>query len=306
MYNNPVQILIPKEQFLKELDEYINQGESLIRSFNIPSVFPLTISKFEREIEFWNKEVIEFLKARLNSVIGNNTYLNEFIRKKSSNLEPIAALIAGVQIDVNKSELKNLINHLQSKVDVLIQLKRNSKYIDAVNFYDELFIENQETKMKRIFISHSSSDKAYVEKIIDILGIIGVPSDKIFCTSFEGYGVALGDNFLEKIKSEFDNDLIVIFVLSKNFYKSPICLCEMGATWIKTKLHIPILIPPFKYENIKGVIPQTNGMMINDKLKYNSLKVTIEEAFKLSQIDASIWERKRDNVLDEILILLNK
>lgn len=126
--------------------------------------------------------------------------------------------------------------------------------------------------MDKIFISHSSLDSKYVEKIIDLLEIIGIPSEKIFCSSFEGYGVELGKNFLEHLKSELNNDVLVIFILSKNFYSSVVCLCEMGATWVKTNDHIPILIPPFNYDDMKGVIPTTHGMKIDDKERYNSLK----------------------------------
>lgn len=154
--------------------------------------------------------------------------------------------------------------------------------------------------MKKIFISHSSLDSKYVEKIIDLLETIGVPSQKIFCSSFEGYGVKLGKDFLEYLKDELNNDILVIFILSNNFYSSVICLCEMGATWIKTNNHIPILIPPFEYSDIKGVIPTTHGMKIDEKEKYNSLKEIVEESFKISPINNSVWERKRDNHLKQI------
>ena len=50
---------------------------------------------------------------------------------------------------------------------------------------------------EKIFISHSSADIDIVEKVIDILEAIGVPSDKIFCSSFEGYGIRLGSDFLQ-------------------------------------------------------------------------------------------------------------
>ena len=95
-------------------------------------------------------------------------------------------------------------------------------------------------------------------------------------------------------------------MLSENFYSSVVSLCEMGATWVKTNDHIPILIPPFEYGDIKGVIPTTNGMKINEKTKYNSLKKVVEEFLDLTPIkNYSIWERKRDNSLKEIKLLLD-
>jgi len=154
--------------------------------------------------------------------------------------------------------------------------------------------------INKVFISHSSKDKVYVEEIIDIIETIGLNSSQIFCSSFDGYGIDLGENFLERIKEELDENILVLFVLSENFYQSPVCLCEMGATWIKTNEHIPILIPPFDFKDIQGVIPLTQGFKINDSLKLNLFKEKIEKLFGLTPIDNSVWERKRDRNLARI------
>lgn len=163
-------------------------------------------------------------------------------------------------------------------------------------------LKKEQTKgnINKVFISHASLDKDLVEELIDILETTGLMSNQIFCSSFEGYGIDLGENFLERIKNELDEDVLVLFVLSKSFYNSPICLCEMGATWIKTSEHIPILIPPFDFNDIKGVIPLTQGFKINDSLKLNLFKEKITKTFNLPIIDHSSWERKRDRILVRI------
>ena len=171
---------------------------------------------------------------------------------------------------------------------------------------EKVKVTSKEMVEKKIFISHSSKDVDIVEKLIDILEAIGVPSNKIFCTSFEGYGVKLGHDFLESIKAELNGDDLVLFILSKNFYASPVCLCEMGAAWVRTNQHIPILIPPFDYSDVKGVIPTIHGMKINEKNKINSLKEQIEIFLELASINISNWERKRDNILKQIREILDK
>lgn len=163
----------------------------------------------------------------------------------------------------------------------------------------------KETRENKIFISHSSLDIKIVEKVIDILEVIGVPSNKIFCTSFEGYGIKLGSDFLEVIRKELDSNILVLFILSSNFYSSVVSLCEMGATWVKTNNHIPILIPPFEYEDIRGVIPTTHGMKINEKDKLNSLKDVVSEFIGLDPLNTSVWERKRDNIIKDIKKILD-
>ena len=94
---------------------------------------------------------------------------------------------------------------------------------------------------------------------------------------------------------------LVIFVLSKNFYDSPVCLCEMGATWVLAKEHIPILIPPFGYQDVQGVIPLTQGLKINEHLKLNLLKEKVEKIFNIqTKISAIDWERKRNKIVSRI------
>lgn len=91
---------------------------------------------------------------------------------------------------------------------------------------------------------------------------------------------------------------MVLFVLTQSFYASPVCLCEMGATWVQTKDHIPILVPPLDFADVKGVIPLTQGFKINDALKLNLFKEKIESVFGLpSALGQSAWERKRDRVV---------
>jgi len=165
---------------------------------------------------------------------------------------------------------------------------------------DDNAVENN-TGINKIFISHSSKDKDVVEELIEILESIGLNSTQIFCSSFEGYGIEFGENFLDRIKDELDKDVLVIFLLSNNFYKSPICLCEMGATWVKTNQHIPILIPPFGFGDVKGVIPLTHGFKITEGAALNQFKNQIENIFNLKEnLNFSTWERKRDRIINRI------
>ena len=41
--------------------------------------------------------------------------------------------------------------------------------------------------MKKIFISHSSEDKEIIGELITLIEGMGVKSEQIFCSSFEGY-----------------------------------------------------------------------------------------------------------------------
>lgn len=184
---------------------------------------------------------------------------------------------------------------LKSSIEQYIEeIKEQAEALEAVE-------ESTEKPITKVFISHASKDSDIVEEMIEILESIGLDSHQIFCTSFEGYGIELGENFLDSIKGELSSDSLVIFILSKSFYESPVCLCEMGATWVLAKEHIPVLVPPLDYADIKGVIPLSQGFKINEPLKLNLFKEKIEKVFSLqSTVSMSTWERKRDRILTRI------
>lgn len=293
----------PQNKFDVELENYIQEGVLLYEKFNKLSISKHQLQEYQRTIKLWTKRVQQFLKNSLHPE-GESSFLNDFNKIKLIDILTLSKTLKGEKLDTTERNYNHLLACNQKQINLLKSLKLISKSMSTTETVPE---KNQNTdhSKKEIFISHSSKDKEIVGQLINIIEDIGVQSDKIFCSSYEGYGVPLGDNFLITIKEKLDANVLVIFMLSQNFYESPICLCEMGATWIKTNRHIPILIPPFRYDNMKGVIPTTNGMMINEKPKYNSLKDSIEDFFNLHPIKNAIWERKRDNSLKIIEQLLN-
>lgn len=80
------------------------------------------------------------------------------------------------------------------------------------------------TSRKRVFISHATTDAAVVDELLDILGVLGLGSEHVFCSSVAGYGIPLGENFYERLRLELTADVLVLFVLSPNFFKAQ-CVC---------------------------------------------------------------------------------
>lgn len=92
-----------------------------------------------------------------------------------------------------------------------------------IDQYYPLSVSNpNKNKSPKVFISHSSEDKEYVECIVDLLECIGLrDKSQLFCSSIPEYGVPLGENIYDYLKQQFESHhLHVIFVLSKNYYKS--------------------------------------------------------------------------------------
>ncbi|MDY6536770.1 hypothetical protein SKM62_07555 [Acinetobacter faecalis] len=79
----------------------------------------------------------------------------------------------------------------------------------------------------------------------------------------------------------------------------------MGAAWALSKGHIPIVVPPLSYSDIQYVIPLTQGLLVNDISKLNSLKEKLEQDFGLQPINLNSWERKRDKFIRNINKLID-
>lgn len=154
--------------------------------------------------------------------------------------------------------------------------------------------EDQETQLS-IFISHNEKDSDLADIVIQLLEDIGVSKsvkdNKIFCSSATCRGVKLGDDIFETIKNKFDENIIVLFLFTENFYESAACMCEMGAAWVKGKDVLSLIVPPQKFENIKGIINKNiKGIQLNDADKFLELVDYFKEKFNLADLPNADYE----------------
>ena len=190
-------------------------------------------------------------------------------------------------------------HNLISIKDCLVAMSEVVKYM--YDHFDEMY------KAPKIFISHSTDDKPIVEKFVTMLEQMGVKQDQLFCSSVAGYGIPQGAGDLyDFIRNEMSNDnLFVILMLSKNYYKSPVCLNEMGAAWVKQSTYQSILLPGFQYSKIEGAVnPRDMTFRLADKdnrnYALNELKARIIRHLGINDISQNRWERFRDKFLEEI------
>ena len=160
------------------------------------------------------------------------------------------------------------------------------------------------SKPRKVFISHSAEDKEYAQALVELLEDIGVQENQIFCSSLREYGVKIGEDIYERLKSEFRSyDLWVFFMLSNNYYNSAASLNEMGAAWILQKDYLSILLPDFSFSEIKGAInPNRIGIQLNSseiESMLNDLKDNLCEKFDCT-ISQNRWERVRKEFINKI------
>lgn len=171
-------------------------------------------------------------------------------------------------------------------------------------------IDNASTPTKpknKVFISHSGKDANYVKLITELLEDIGLSEDDLFCSSIPEYGIPLGCDIYDYLEKEFkNNNLIVVFALSNNYYNSPACLNEMGAAWMLKNDYVSMLLPGFDYKKINGAInPRKIGIKLDgeiDDLKHRlgELKDMLISLLNMKPITSSKWERNRDGFIKKI------
>lgn len=177
--------------------------------------------------------------------------------------------------------------------------------LKAVNKSYDLLENNEKTnKNKKIFVSHCSKDRHITDGFVDLLKIIGVKDNEIYYSSYEETGADYLEDCLDRIKKEFEeNELMILFMISRDFYKSKVCLAEMGATWVTSfERYIPIILPPLEYNDIQGVIKGTqNGILLTSnevKTKLGQLKGKIEEYLDIKdRVSSTEWDRARDKFI---------
>ena len=253
----------------------------------------IEIGKEVKEKNYQNSDFMPaFISGNEYNVWMNNIkiFADRYLRKHSCYDEIIEAHKTRNNC-WGTSAYDNMMSYLQSIYD-------DSEFWEK--YEKESYTVKEEDR--KIFISHSTSDIAYVGKLVELLEFIGLRSrNELFCSSLSGYDIPSGKNIYDYLRNQFDKELFVILLLSKNYYNSPACLNEMGATWVKALDHYAILVPDFEYSSIKGAINASEVCFrINDKFRINELKERVIDFFKLGDIENNRWEERRDSIINDI------
>lgn len=202
---------------------------------------------------------------------------------------------------------KHIFSEIKGKLKA-IRKNIGKYYPDGLEKNQE--IKEQKTmvdKIPKIFISHSSKDKAYVTQIVTLLDGMGLNQTQVFCSSLPGYGIPIDTNIFDFLRNQFlEYNLHVIFVHSDNYYMSPISLNEMGAAWALKSTVTSILLPGFGFEKMTGVVNnqaiaiKLDGQKLELQDKLNQLYDKIVSEFGLVRKADIIWQQKRDAFIKDI------
>lgn len=163
-------------------------------------------------------------------------------------------------------------------------------------------------KRPKVFISHKKEDKPFADALVSLINfIIGSDGDKIFCSSVPGYGIRQSRDIMHDLKSQFDNyEIFMIIIHSPRYYKSVVCLNEMGASWVLGTRFSSFMTKDCKPEQMQGVINRdTICIDLNDdadmlNAHLNEFKDDLIAFFGAASKDESKWENARARFLREV------
>lgn len=201
-----------------------------------------------------------------------------------------------------KHDLENEVKNGRSKLSAIIETESLKAQLDNT----KNLIAAKKTPI--VFISHKIEDSAYAEALVNLINfIIGAEGQKIFCSSVPGYGIRLSGDILDELKAQFDDhDIFMVIIHSPRYYKSAICLNEMGASWALGTKFSSFMTKDCKYEHMHGVIGREKICVnLNDDEKtlnahLNDFKDDLVDFFGANNVDQNKWENARRRFIDEV------
>ncbi|MCA1602283.1 MAG: toll/interleukin-1 receptor domain-containing protein [Acidobacteria bacterium] len=113
----------------------------------------------------------------------------------------------------------------------------------------------QSSDVSRIFISHASVDRSLAGALVQLLRLgTDLTRQQVFYTSGEGTGVPTGENFIDYIRNQLQNTVLVVQLVTPAFLRSGFCMCELGGVWVTQVESFPIIVPPVTYNDIRGIL----------------------------------------------------
>lgn len=155
---------------------------------------------------------------------------------------------------------------------------------------------------KKIFISHKADCKDFGEFLIDVLLELN-PSLKsgIIFTSLPDYGVPHGEDIYEYLKKCFRDDLFVIFLFSKSFYDSDMCISEAGAAWATNKDYTNIVIDMGFSSISKPINNAKSGARFCCDSLVDKKQFALDIQYILKNVDKNYDEEEIIEAIDNVL-----
>lgn len=243
------------------------------------------------------------------------------MKQQGLKREPLSIMVDGYQFQENVLSLASVISEKYpsqaSELKRHLSLYEDNRFLHqgAIDAIISCLISIEDrivNRPRKVFISHKSEDSFFATELIRLLRLyIGAETDLFFCSSVPGYEIDLGKRFLPEIKKQFNEyELLTIIIHSPRYYQSPVCLNEMGASWILETEHYSFLTADCDFNHLKGVIDDKEiAIKVNALDAKNRMNAFLQKVLRflgLPELDfsdhrvLSRWEEDRDEFLSAV------
>lgn len=282
--------ILPKTQTNRIADAYVI-GEIYADIFEEDDLSDMAISN-RRGYDETDQRYVHLIRI-ITEVISYITRRKEEIQKiKKEDMELQEA-------DKIKSEFLGKAPKTQKTIKQKLTLEEQQ------DFQTELFqfgrALNLANETKKIFISHKTECAIFGKFLVRCFELVGMDVRKnIIFTSVPELGVPYDQDIYDYLKDCFRDDLYVIFLFSRSFYNSNVCIAETGAAWATNKRYSNVVIDMGFGGIDKPINNSQIGVSLNDltDLEINyKLKCLIKNALET----VSFWPMPSESTIEHAI-----
>lgn len=224
--------ILPKTQTNRIADAYVI-GEIYADIFEDDNLVDMAISN-RRGYDETDQRYVQMIRIVSDVVSFVTRRKEEINKKKKQDADIEIANVVKQQFQANSPKTQKVIK---------------TKFTDdeKKDFEEELFqfgrALNMTSSTKKIFISHKAECAQFGKFLVRCFELVGLDiNNTILFTSMPELGVPYDQDIYDYLKSCFRDDLYVVFLFSRSFYNSNVCIAETGAAWATNQKYSNIVL----------------------------------------------------------------
>ena len=138
---------------------------------------------------------------------------------------------------------------------------------------------------RKIFLSHSSKDKAYGDALVSLMLRVGLSTKQIIYSSNPNCGIPIGYDIYEYLKEAIHHHPYMLYLLSEHYYDSIACMNEMGAAWVCQNQYLLMATPGFNYADSRfqngAANPKSLAVQMESKARMREFVQRMADYFQI-------------------------
>ncbi len=170
----------------------------------------------------------------------------------------------------------------------------NKDYIEEITI-------SEVTETMKVFISHSSSDTAVAEALVELIhSALNIRAKDIRCTSVGGYRLPAGADTNKQLRSEVFECQAFIALLSPASMASVYVLFELGARWGSENYLVPIMIKDTKVSDLKAPLSAIHAISGKSETDLHQLIDDLSQRLELPPEKPAVYNKALRSFIDSV------